>query len=150
MGGTSRIPVCRGRRYKGLGIAVGLDCRWISLHLKILRQRALLLQSRRVHRFQQSFSPDSQGHAEGIANAQDFRIGVHFKLKTSYGATKTGWLTGAWDRTDVYSQGRAAADELFRTEGTAVRIHLRWQSRLTRTGGTVCTPARMGRNCFFS
>src|SRR5262249_45009223 len=125
----ARAPWAQGIG-KGLGIAVRLHCRWISLHLKILRQRALLLQGRRVDRLQQAFSPDEQGHAEGIANTQDFRIGVHFKLKTPYGATKTGWLAGAWDRTDVYSQGRAVADEFFRTEGTTMRIHLRWQSRL--------------------
>ena len=103
-----------------------------------------------MHRFQQAFSPHGQGHAEGIANAQDFRIGVHFKLKTSYGTTKTGWLAGAWDRADVYSQGRAAADEFFRTQSTALRIHLRWQSRLDQDRGMVCTPARIGRNCFCS
>jgi len=121
----ARVPWTQGIG-KGLGIAVSLDCWGISLHLKSLRQRALLLQGRRVDRFQQSFSPDSQGHAEGIANAQDFRIGIHCKLKTPYGATKTGWLAGTWDRTDIYSQGRAAADEFFRTEGTTLRIYLRW------------------------
>jgi hypothetical protein len=96
----ARAPWAQGIG-KGLGIAVSLDCWWISLHLKILRQRGLLLQGRWVDRFQQAFSPDSQGHAEGVANAQDFRIGVHFNLKTPDGATKTGWLPGAWDRTDV-------------------------------------------------
>src|SRR5215510_533473 len=130
----ARVPWAQGIG-KGFGIAVRLDCRWISLHLKILRQRALLLQGRRVHRFQQAFSPDGQGHAEGIANAQDFRIGVHFNLKTPYGTTKTSRLAGAWDRADIYSQGRAAADEFFRPEGTTLRIHLRWQSRLDQGRG---------------
>ena len=83
-----------------------------------------------MDRFQQAFSPDGQRHAEGITNAQDFRIGVHFKLKTSYGATKTGWLVSSWDRTDVGRQGRAAADEFFRMEGAALRVYLRWQRRL--------------------
>lgn len=145
----TRVPWAQGIG-KGFGIAVSLDYRWISLHLEILGQRALLLQGRRADRFQQAFSPDGQGHAEGVANAQDFRIGVHFKLKTPYGATKTGWLAGTWDRTDVYGQGRAAADEFFRAEGTTLRIHLRWQSRLDQDRGMGCTPAWMGRNCFCS
>src|SRR4029450_9401478 len=124
----------------GLGIAVRLDCRWISLHLKILRQPVLLLEGWRVHRFQQAFAPHGQGHAEGITNAQDFRIGVHFNLKTPYGATKTCWLAGAWDRADIYSQGGAAADEFFRTQGTTLRIHLRWQRRLDQSRGDgLCT-----------
>src|SRR5438128_6874677 len=130
----ARAPWAQGIG-KGPDIAISLHCRWISLHLKILRQRALLLQGRWVDRFQQAFAPDGQSHAEGIANAQDFRIGVHFNLKTPYGATKTGWLAGAWDRTDVYSQGRAAADEFFCMEGTTAPIHLRWQSRLDQDRG---------------
>ena len=88
-----------------------------------------------MDRFQQAFSPDGQRHAEGITNAQDFRIGVHCKLKTSYGATKIGWLAGSWDRTDVDRQGRAAADEFFSTEGATLCIHLRWQCRLDQDRG---------------
>ena len=52
---------------------------------------------------------------------------LHLQVKTSYGPTKTGWLAGSWDRTDVDRQGRTAADEFFGTEGTTLGIDLRGQ-----------------------